>query len=234
MRDGTRLEAFTDAAFAFALTLLAISGDEMPGSVEELKLALHQVPSFIVSAALLIMFWYEHQRWSRAYKIEDGVIVVLTAILVCTVLIYVYPLKMLFSGFFHWATDGFIQASFDARSAGDISDLFAIYGYGFITMCLSMFLIYRHTINKAKQAGLTAEQVLVARQQSITFLLLLSPGVLSLILTYTLPEKYLPLNGIVYSILAIIMPAYGYYADRQLTQWRANQPADKGLQREII
>ncbi len=33
----TRLEAFVDASFAFALTLLVIAGDSIPGSVAELS-----------------------------------------------------------------------------------------------------------------------------------------------------------------------------------------------------
>ena len=32
----TRLEAFVDASFAFALTLLVVSGDSIPASISEL------------------------------------------------------------------------------------------------------------------------------------------------------------------------------------------------------
>ncbi|QGX41613.1 TMEM175 family protein [Permianibacter aggregans] len=229
MRNGSRLEAFTDAAFAFALTLLAISGDEMPGSIAELKNALHQIPSFIVSAALLIMFWHAHQSWSKDYRSDDGVSILLTSVLVCTVLVYVYPLKMLFSGFFHWVTGGLLKTSYTATGPADISDLFAIYGYGFITMCMAMFLLYRHTIRQAKKLGLTDEQKFLAAQHGFSFLLLMSPGVLSLILTYTLPEKYLALNGMVYSLLGIIMPLYGVYSEKQYRAWRAARAnVDKG------
>ena len=45
----TRLEAFVDASFAFALTLLVISGDSIPGSIEELVDALKQIQSEEVS-----------------------------------------------------------------------------------------------------------------------------------------------------------------------------------------
>jgi uncharacterized membrane protein len=39
----TRLEAFVDAAFAFSVTLLVISGDKIPTSVDELIQALNHV-----------------------------------------------------------------------------------------------------------------------------------------------------------------------------------------------
>ena len=38
----TRLEAFVDAAFAFAVTLLVISGDQTPTSIDMLQQALKQ------------------------------------------------------------------------------------------------------------------------------------------------------------------------------------------------
>ncbi len=48
--DMTRIETFTDAAFASALTR-----------------ALLHVPGFVLSAALLMVFWNGHHRWSRHY-----------------------------------------------------------------------------------------------------------------------------------------------------------------------
>ena len=39
-----RLDAFVDAAFAFAVTLLVISADKVPDSIEALRIALKAVP----------------------------------------------------------------------------------------------------------------------------------------------------------------------------------------------
>ena len=61
----TRLEAFVDAAFAFAVTLLVISAERIPDSVRSLVLALKQIPAFAAGFALLALFWYAHVRWSR-------------------------------------------------------------------------------------------------------------------------------------------------------------------------
>jgi uncharacterized membrane protein len=51
----TRLETFTDAAFAFAVTLLAVSIDEIPNDYESLLLALKGTPAFAASFALLLL-----------------------------------------------------------------------------------------------------------------------------------------------------------------------------------
>ena len=47
----TRLETFTDAAFAFAVTLLVISVDDVPRSYDAFIVALQGVPATIPGAA---------------------------------------------------------------------------------------------------------------------------------------------------------------------------------------
>jgi len=62
----SRLETFTDAAFAFAVTLLVIGGgDSIPMSFEEMVRAIKQVPAFAASFANIMLFWYAHHIWSR-------------------------------------------------------------------------------------------------------------------------------------------------------------------------
>ncbi len=60
----TRLDTFIDAAFAFVLTLLVISFDEIPSNYAEMMAAVKRIPAFVASFALLMMFWLPHRRWS--------------------------------------------------------------------------------------------------------------------------------------------------------------------------
>jgi uncharacterized membrane protein len=56
----SRLEAFSDAAFAFALTLLVVSLD-VRKSYDELIRTMRGFPSFACCFALLVWIWCEHK-----------------------------------------------------------------------------------------------------------------------------------------------------------------------------
>jgi hypothetical protein len=97
----TRIETFTDAAFAFALTLLAISLDPLT-TLADLRDALRGVPAFLLSATMLMMFWWGHHEWSRRYGMDDRRTFVLSCLLVFTMLVYVYPLRFMFGLMMAW------------------------------------------------------------------------------------------------------------------------------------
>ena len=75
----TRIETFTDAAFAFALTLLVISLD-FPNSYDGLISALQGVPAFALSAIMLMLFWSGHHIWSQRYGLDDALTIVLSCL----------------------------------------------------------------------------------------------------------------------------------------------------------
>ena len=51
----TRVETFADAAFAFAVTLLVISVDDVPRTFDELIVALKSVPIFVFASAQIFI-----------------------------------------------------------------------------------------------------------------------------------------------------------------------------------
>ena len=60
-----RLDNFTDAAFAFAVSLLVIGGAEAPSNIQTLVAALGDIPAFAFGFAVMAMFWMGHVRWRR-------------------------------------------------------------------------------------------------------------------------------------------------------------------------
>ena len=67
-----RLDNFTDAAFAFAISLLVIGGAGAPANFEALQAALGDVPAYAFGFAVIAMFWSGHVRW-RALRGEGEV-----------------------------------------------------------------------------------------------------------------------------------------------------------------
>jgi hypothetical protein len=208
-RPMTRIEAFTDAAFAFALTMLVISFDALPRSVDELILAMKAIPAFLLSSTLLMMFWYQHSRWSQQYRLVDAKAVVLTCALVFTVMVYVYPLRLMTSGFMYWVSGGWLQATFSIQSYRDLTNLFIIYGIGYATMCGIMALLYRHALNQGGELGLSPQDRFDARTGTLAYVLLGTPGLVSIILCWLLPSSWAVAAPFAYAPLAVVMPWFG-------------------------
>ncbi len=90
----SRLEALSDAVFAFSLTLLVVAL-EVPKTSEQLVAVFWQFPAFALCFTFLLWVWYEHYIYHRRFGIEDAVTVLLNGLLLFFVVFYVYPLKFL-------------------------------------------------------------------------------------------------------------------------------------------
>jgi uncharacterized membrane protein len=126
----SRLEGFSDAVFAFALTLLVVSL-QAPQTFDELLTTLSGFLPFALSFTLFIFIWYQHHTFFRRYGLEDPLTIVLNSALLLVVLFFVYPLKFLFSRIF---TTG--NLSFD-----QLRVVFTIYGLGFTAVFVIFALL---------------------------------------------------------------------------------------------
>jgi hypothetical protein len=123
-----RLDGFTDAAFAFSLTLLVIGRSGVPEDFNDLAAAMAEVPAFAIGFAIIAMFWFTPVRWRQYRGAGDGLSVLLTFALIFLVLIYVRPLQAVALSLS--AVMGAPGLSF----SGDLGALFTIYGAGFAAM----------------------------------------------------------------------------------------------------
>lgn len=216
----TRIETFTDAAFAFALTLLVISIDQIPSSVTELLTALKGVPAFCGSAALLMMFWYAHHAWSRRFGLEDGMTVLLSTALVVTMLIYVYPLKFMFNCFLAWISRGRLNTGVTLRSAQDLHTIFVVYGIGFAVMSGLIVALNAHGLRRRADLRLNRVEVFLAGAEMRAYTALATTGLVSCALAVILPPSQFGWPGWVYASLPIMMPVLGRRAAQRLENLR--------------
>lgn len=141
-REVSRLEGFSDAVFAFAVTLLVVSL-EVPRSFDDLVRTMQGFPTFGVCFALLLLIWHAHYTFFRRYGLEDLYTIVLNAVLMFLVLFYVYPLKFMFGALIEEITGlGPGLAGSMTRDQGRL--VLIVYGAGFVAVFLTLTLLYHH------------------------------------------------------------------------------------------
>ncbi len=200
----TRLEAFVDAAFAFAVTLLVISGDRIPTSIEMLQQALKQIPAYAASFAIIMQFWMNHADWSRRFGLEDTISDRLSLVLVFVLLIFIYPLKMVFGSFFALISAGYLPSQFSINDWSEVPVLFQTFAVGFGSMALVMMLLFRRALKRGPGMGFSAAEVGYAEYKSRIWGMVVLFSVLSFLLAMAIPAR--PESG-----LWIGMPGFIFF-----------------------
>jgi uncharacterized membrane protein len=211
----SRLEAFSDAVFAFALTLLVVSLD-VPTSYDDLvKLIAGFVP-FAASFALLSWIWYEHNIFFRRYGLQDPWTVALNAALLFVVLFYVYPLKFLFTAAFSF----FIPLlSINLRvSPPQLANIFAIYGAGFVAIFAMFGLLYRHAHRKRSELGLDELESFDLRVSAGAHMISVGVGLLATAIALFAPTSYAVFSGFTYFLMG---PAHWQHGTRAFRRRKA-------------
>jgi len=208
----TRLETFTDAAFAFAVTLLVVGGgDAIPSSFDEMTRALKQVPAFAASFANITFFWYAHHRWSRRFGMENAGAVFLSLLLIFVVLIYVYPLKAIYSGAFQFFSGGYLESYFDLQSVDDLRSMFVIFGTAYAGLSFVILLLNRQALKKRGELGLNEQEVFDTRTEIQHWLINMAVPLASIILALALPDSMLVVAGLIYGVYGIAIPWHKRY-----------------------
>ncbi|MEJ2514921.1 MAG: TMEM175 family protein [Gammaproteobacteria bacterium] len=218
----TRLETFADAAFAFSITLLVISIDSIPSSYDELLGALKRAPAFLLSFIQIMIFWAGHRRWSRWYGLEDVPSTLGTLLLVFLVLVFVYPLKIIFSGLLNWATDGWLPFDFALASAEELTGVFAIYGFAFASLAATMVLLYLRALGCRQTLGLDALEVLRTREEIAGWAVVAATGLASALVALLAPVRIGVYSGFLYFILTFAPALAGRPFARQARRLAAS------------
>ena len=211
----TRLEVFSDAAFAFALTMLVVSVGSVPSNLEELIEAIKRAPAFALSFTQISVFWIWHRTWSRQFGLEDGKSSVLTLSMIFVVLIYVYPLRLIFSSFLAWVSNGWLPTEFNVEGGEEIATLFVIYGIGYAALSLILTLLNRRALALRDDLRLNPRELIETRRNVEIWTMQTLTGVASTLFCLVMPTWLAVYGGFVYFLQSIGFPIiYRRYGKR--------------------
>jgi uncharacterized membrane protein len=194
-----RIETFSDAVFAFAVTLLIVSL-EVPKSFEELATTMRGFFAFGISFTLLILIWHEQHRFFRNYGMDDTMTVALNGALLFLVLFYVYPVKFLFTLIFSDQIYG-VDKGPVRITQHQYPQLLMIYALGFMAIYTLFFLMYLRVYLHSERLGLTAAERYDCKSAMYKILVMVTTGLISLIAAYLLPDNKAGASGFIYFLI---------------------------------
>jgi uncharacterized membrane protein len=219
--DVTRIEAFSDAVFGFAITLLVVSL-EVPASFDELMQIIKGLPVFAVTFAILLMIWQEHHGLFKRFPSSDGVTIWLNGALLFVVVSYIYPLKFLFARLVLGGVRVGPGGTFER--ADQLVTLMVIYGAGFATIFLVFAVLYWRAARRAADADARHEaRVLVGHS-----LVYVGVAGLSMALAAFGGYRYGSLSGVAYGLIGPFQALYHTLTARYWKGPAALTPARPG------
>lgn len=224
----TRIETFTDAAFAFAITMLVISVDQVPDSYEEMMGLLRDVPAFIFASAIMLNFWYAHHTWSRRYGLDDVPTALISFALVLTTLVYVFPLRFMAVTFAWAASGGYLASTPPQIESGDVNKMVLTYSIGFIVMCLCLVLLSLHAYRCRKSLQLSQVEQFDTVCDALAWSIVAATGWLAIVLALWLGPNAPGIPAFSFMLLPVIMPIFGVVTTRKRRRrFGANQPTSR-------
>jgi uncharacterized membrane protein len=212
-REVSRVEGFTDAVFAFAVTLLVVAL-EGPHTFEGLMDTVRSLPAFVICFALLMTFWNAHFRYHRRYGLEDVFTRVMTMAILVLVLFFVYPLKFLFT----MLTVNLFQLKLSnaphLENAMQADVLYVIYGLGFAGVWSLYALLYWHALRRRDELQLDEAELLQTRAVLAENFIYVGVCLLSVMLALTTTSGAWP--GLIYFLLGPLQAMNGIRWGRKL------------------
>lgn len=212
----TRLDTFIDAVFAFATTMLVISVGSIPTSYDELMLAIKGIPAFIASFAQVMLFWLGHRRWSRYYGLETPGTILISLGLIFVILVYVYPLKLIFSALFAWVSSGYFPSEFQITKSFEIIGIFVIYGIGTFFLSSIVAILFLKAKKLSTTLRMNKIELLVTQHEIRSFVVLALTGIASAIFAIAMPDRIAIFAGFAYATLPITMPFTAIITQRKI------------------
>jgi len=190
----SRIEAFSDVVFGFAISLLVVSL-EAPKTYEQMLEMLRGFLPFAICFWIFIDIWFEHHHFFKRYALQDRTTMFLNTLLLFVILFYVYPLKYMFTIF----TQQILGHQSDVPASG-APFLYTIYGIGVTSVFWILAAMYGHAWRRRAHLQLNAVEEIDTLERVYDNFFMGLFGVISIILAHSPLAR---LAGMIYFLICI-------------------------------
>lgn len=238
LHEPTRLEAFSDAVFAFALTLVVISL-EVPHQFEELVVLMKGFFGFAVCFLFIMLIWHDQYTYFRRFGLQDTRTTFYNMALLFMVIYLVYPLKFLFfylgSGFS--GGHGELETTMRFKDQGEVCQLMIIYGIGYLIIYTLMTLMYAHALKRKNDIALSPLEVYNTKTYMYTFMGRIVVVIISITIAVIGLNKeglYAFISGISYSGIGLVMWQVNAQRGKKIKTLFSQQEIDDVMNEVVI
>jgi uncharacterized membrane protein len=201
-REVSRLEAFSDVVFGFAISILVVSL-EAPRSYAQLMETMRGMVPFALCFFAFIDIWFKHHHFFRRYALHDTPTIVLNTLLLFVILWYVYPMRFMLT----LAAQIFINGKAAQMEVSQARTLFTIYGLGFAAVFWLLGGMYAQAYHRRSDLELNRVEEIDTLESVYDNFITGSIGVLSALLAWT---PLIVFSGVIYFSIAIVKTLVGW------------------------
>lgn len=234
----TRIESFTDSVFAFAVTLIVVSL-EVPETFKELLYTMRGFVGFAICFLLMMLIWYDQYVFFRKYGLQDVRTIFLNCCLMFVILLYVYPLKFIFSfltqGNKLVHVDGQITYKFTENL--QLCQLMLIYGVGFVVIYGIFLLMHRHALSKKEELKLNRLEIYNTHTAMLGNTCMMSIGILSMIcaeLFLYFDGLWAMLSGMSYALTGPLLSTVYHLRVKKMKKLFSTEEIDEVANGELV
>ncbi len=230
----SRTEGLSDAVFGFAITLLVVSL-EVPKTYSELMQTMRGFGAFAISFTLLFIVWYNQYKFFRRYGLQDGVTMLLNAVLLFVVIFYVYPLKFVFTllvNIFIGGQGEFMQPDGSighmVESNDQVAKVMLVFGAGYAAVFGVFALLYWYAYRRRAELDLNELEAFDTRVDVQESALNVAIASISIVVAAAGGARFGPWAGFAYMLCPIVLSMHGTIMGRK----RRNLEKDFDLARQ--
>jgi hypothetical protein len=223
----SRVDAFSDVVFGFALTLIIVSL-EVPKTYAEFHETLRGFVPFFICFIFLFMVWWSHFRFFRRYGLHDIATLLINAALLFTVLFYVYPLKFLFNLFVLQVSGHLTEVSSIFTASWQVREMMTVYGCGFAATYFCISALYFNAYRQHKHLHLSPLEKTLTLSYAWDDFGVACVGLLCVLVAHLVPPQQAGNAGWCFFSIGIWKTIHGFVAGKHIRAARARlTPADR-------